>query len=275
MDKQFGLMHLLRTHLGIASNSVQPPQREERKSIGAERTFQPLGDKQKILEKLDEVCTELESDMEETQWTGRTITLKYKLDTFEVFTRAKSCNRWISRKEDLFAIGQELLLPELPLTIRLIGLRVTKLKDLRASLDPSIGIKRFFNAASPSSPNKKRKISTEDSSDSDGPSLVMEPVKGDETSASGSAQFQELKEKPISSRKQKPDSKPPQPSSVAPETHNCPVCGKKVATANEVFNAHLDSCLSREAIRQAQAQASTSPKQGDIWERWTKKKIKK
>jgi DNA polymerase kappa len=88
------------------------------------RTFPPLGDKQKILEKLDEVCAELESDMEETQWTGRTITLKYKLDSFEgvcnficvnysvfthfilaVFTRAKSSNRWISKKEDLFAVS--------------------------------------------------------------------------------------------------------------------------------------------------------------------------
>lgn len=38
-------------------------------------------------------------------------------------------------------IGKDLLLPELPLTIRLIGLRVTKLKDLRAA-EPAGGIKR-------------------------------------------------------------------------------------------------------------------------------------
>jgi DNA polymerase kappa len=37
--------------------------------------------------------------------------------------------------------GKELLLPELPLTLRLIGLRVTKLKDLRAA-SPTGGIKR-------------------------------------------------------------------------------------------------------------------------------------
>lgn len=37
MDKTFGLRHMLRIHLGIASNVVQPGQREERKSIGAER----------------------------------------------------------------------------------------------------------------------------------------------------------------------------------------------------------------------------------------------
>jgi DNA polymerase kappa len=38
--------------------------------------------------------------------------------------------------------GKELLLPELPLTLRLIGLRVTKLKDLVAAADPEVGIKR-------------------------------------------------------------------------------------------------------------------------------------
>ena len=38
-------------------------------------------------------------------------------------------------------IGKELLLSELPLAIRLIGLRVTKLKDLHAA-EPAGGIKR-------------------------------------------------------------------------------------------------------------------------------------
>ena len=37
--------------------------------------------------------------------------------------------------------GRELLAPEWPLILRLIGLRVTKLKDLRAP-EPSGGIKR-------------------------------------------------------------------------------------------------------------------------------------
>jgi len=262
MDKQFGLMHLLRVHLGIASNSVQPPQREERKSIGAERTFAPLGDKQKILQKLEEVCAELESDMEQTQWTGRTVTLKYKLSSFEVFTRAKSCERWISKKEDLFAIGQELLLAELPLTIRLIGLRVTKLKDLRTS-DTSTGIKRFFEPAGPSSPHKKRRVSPshEEESDSDEPEVPLL----DDVSVPASVS-ESTRSKPTSSRKRRPNSK----ERLECETHTCPVCEKKVSTENDSFNAHLDSCLSREAIRQAQGQASTSPKPGSIWERWTK-----
>ena len=40
-------------------------------------------------------------------------------------------------------IGKELLTPELPLTLRLIGLRITKLKDLREDPDANAGsIKR-------------------------------------------------------------------------------------------------------------------------------------
>ena len=38
MDKQFGLMFLLQSYLGIASNVVEPWQREEKKSIGSERS---------------------------------------------------------------------------------------------------------------------------------------------------------------------------------------------------------------------------------------------
>lgn len=99
MDKQFGVHFMLRTHLGIASNVVQAGQREERKSVGAERsvlllsfrfylaelrrTFTALSDKTRILHKLEEIAAELESDLDSLGFTGRTVTLKYKLDTYQ------------------------------------------------------------------------------------------------------------------------------------------------------------------------------------------------
>ena len=55
----------------------------DRKSIGSERTFRTLDTREAILEKLDHVAEELESDMRENGWAARTITLKYKLDTFQ------------------------------------------------------------------------------------------------------------------------------------------------------------------------------------------------
>ena len=46
--------------------------------------------------------------MEEEGWTGKTVTLKFKLDTYQVFTRAKSFNHWVSKKEELFGVSVSL-----------------------------------------------------------------------------------------------------------------------------------------------------------------------
>ena len=53
------------------------------------RTFTAIDSKDKILKKLEEVAAELEADMEGSGWTGKTVTLKYKLDTYQgtVITR--------------------------------------------------------------------------------------------------------------------------------------------------------------------------------------------
>lgn len=149
------------------------------------------------------------------------------------------------------------------------------MKDLRAESDPSIGIKRvhdflpadanltvlqFFDSASSSSPNKKRRVSTSEEDEA-----IQDPV------ATLPPQSDALENtKPTSSRMGKPESKSRQLPSER-EMHTCPVCQSKVPTENDAFNAHLDSCLSRDAIRQARAEVMpASPKQGDIWERWTK-----
>jgi len=58
--------------------------------------------------------------MKENGWMGKTVTLKFKLDTYQgkirdfnkifnwifgpVFTRAKSFDRWITQKEDLLNV---------------------------------------------------------------------------------------------------------------------------------------------------------------------------
>jgi len=46
------------------------------------RTFNAISSEEEILAKLMHVATELEGDLERTGWAGRTITLKFKLDSF-------------------------------------------------------------------------------------------------------------------------------------------------------------------------------------------------
>lgn len=49
----------------------------------AERTFNAISDTNKILQKLEEVSIELENEMRKDGWAGKTVTLKYKLDTYQ------------------------------------------------------------------------------------------------------------------------------------------------------------------------------------------------
>ena len=43
-----------------------------------------------MVEKLEDIAAELEDDMRETGWTGRTVTLKYKTETFQGDERARN-----------------------------------------------------------------------------------------------------------------------------------------------------------------------------------------
>ncbi|KAF9793195.1 hypothetical protein BJ322DRAFT_997410 [Thelephora terrestris] len=234
MDKEFGMQSLFSAYLGIGSNVVEPWARGERKSIGAERTFNPLKDEIEILRKLEEVAEELEDDMAGKGWAGRTVTLKFKRSTYEVCTRSKAMNHWVARKDDLFNIGKELLMPEFPLSLRLIGLRVTKLKDLRE--DEKKGIKRFFEptGADSTDSGKRRRTSGGVGNGDDqlffngGPEETTNLFQLDAATLTGN------------------DGKTEQ---------SCPVCSRTLMTDNRGLNEHIDFCLSRDAIRAARSSA--------------------
>ena len=49
---------------------------------------------------------------------------------------------------------------------------------------------------------------------------------------------------------------PQRPSEQDQKTQICPVCFKSLMADNQEFNAHIDFCLSRGAIRDAQVEAS-------------------
>ncbi|KAF9010581.1 hypothetical protein BDQ17DRAFT_1299087 [Cyathus striatus] len=268
LDKQLGLRFLLRTYLGISSNVVRPYEREECKSVGVERTFSPLSDKHQILKILGKIAISLEEDLKESGWIGKTVTLKYKLDTYQVFTRAKSFNRWISKKEDLFATGQELLFKEFPQKLpklRLIGLRVTKLKDLRA---PATGIEREQE-------DEEAMPGFHEHNEIDGVTQyeVDEDIEllGDEMKSNhalGKPVASSSSSKPVSARAStSKDTKIPMrlspPRAVGKvESQECPICGRMLDMDNQTFNGHIDFCLSRGAILEAQSQASRMNNRG-------------
>lgn len=270
--------------------------------------------------------------MERGGWTGRTVTLKYKLDTFEVFTRAKSFNRWIKTKSELYEAGKELLHPEWPLCLRLIGLRVTKLRDLRKKDDgitkvrdsvpitPAAPVQKLdvdlpqFLEPLPDSPTKKNTTYDSDDRRSDVEYVerdIEDDLNTDAWGGEGALPTTEPPLLPHASPSQRaattsafstlelpsPSRRPSNllsgPSSTtrvaippgkeeaishphmrdertAPEARSepaaapprfaaseCPLCARPF-TDNDELNAHVDWCLSREAIRSAQGESARS-----------------
>ncbi|KAK0549852.1 hypothetical protein OC845_002920 [Tilletia horrida] len=148
------LDQLLSAYLGLGSTHVRPNDRRERKSVGRETTFRPTSDMELLKEELRGCADQVEIDLERNHFKGRTVTLVAKKDTFQRFTRARSGTTFLHKADDLYNITVSLLLaegadferqhPGLKLTLRLIGVRVTQLKDLEP---PDNQIKKLFEAA--------------------------------------------------------------------------------------------------------------------------------
>ncbi|MED6217750.1 hypothetical protein PIB30_020549 [Stylosanthes scabra] len=102
------------------------PEVRFRKSISNERTFSATEDEVLLYKKLVELAELLSTDMQKEGLRGRTLTLKLKTSSFEVRTRAVTLPKYISSREDILKHASELLKAELPLSVRLIGLRVSQ-----------------------------------------------------------------------------------------------------------------------------------------------------
>lgn len=96
-----------------------------RKGISCERTFRALSDRADLEAKCKELSEHLAADMAVEGLRGKTLTLKLKLTTFEVRTRAVTLPRHIHTAEDILGTALRLLRAELPVEVRLMGLRMS------------------------------------------------------------------------------------------------------------------------------------------------------
>ncbi|TYJ58644.1 hypothetical protein B9479_000480 [Cryptococcus floricola] len=247
LDHWFGFHGLCKAYLGIADNTVAPGKREERKSVGVERTFRDKTNDEEILACLADIADELEKDLERLQYAGKTVTVKFKLHTYENKTRAKSVTKFLTTAEEILPIAQELLKRELPLRIRLLGIRLSTLKDLTVE---EKGIKGFFkppaeNTAEEASKRRGR-VSEMAKMDEDDGEIYNESDDDDDPIFVESHPSSHI----LGKRKS------PTPSTDVPSPSPgpaCPICGQHLpgGTSNHELNDHVDWCLNKDAIREA------------------------
>lgn len=125
--------------VGLGLGGTDTPQVRLRKSISNERTFSATDDETFFSRKLVELAEMLSIDMKKEGLCGRTLTLKLKTASFEVRTRAVTLQNYIWSSEDILKHASKLLKAELPISLRLIGLRISQFNEdkVGALSDPS------------------------------------------------------------------------------------------------------------------------------------------
>ena len=96
-----------------------------RKSISTERTFTPTSDWNILDQYLLSICDRVSEDMRRENLSGKHVTLKIKLSNFVVKTRSCMLEKFVKEKGDLYEHGRALLQSEMPVEIRLMGIRVS------------------------------------------------------------------------------------------------------------------------------------------------------
>ena len=265
LNRLFGektFQFLIQTHLGLGRTEVRPADDYERKSVGTESTFRDISSKEDLREKLRHRAEELEKDMRRVEVKGRTLCLKIKLHTYEVFTRQVQPPKAIHLSDDLYNYALPMLAKlekEMPnFRLRLMGLRCTHLVSTRKDNGD------FF---------KRRPVSKQDSTDdsqwevwpdeefeeaarqeredemNDMERLSQEhedaAIGGDWHEPFGRYKYGSNQNSPI--KQQQPE--------VKEEFWDCPICAVPQPANDRDLNAHIDLCLSRQTIREAVAEA--------------------
>ncbi|GAA94069.1 uncharacterized protein L969DRAFT_71614 [Mixia osmundae IAM 14324] len=284
-----GMLHLIRTsisldfllkaYLGLGSSLVSASTRESRKSVGREDTFGKLADYSGFLEVLRALAETLGNDCQSLQFAGRTLTLKFKLSTYEPFTRARTIGQHHLYRdtEQFYKVGKELLDEAITerrklyddgktpvgcggtreIELRLLGLRITNLVDQSEAAIAKRRARTIDHWAVvspkgvvtpvPTESHSKRKrsetpLATHTRMDESGAIVILDDEEVDEPRATSVGSVKEAEED---------DDDEVIFSSMTSTSGatgiQCPICHKSFLQDMAQLNRHLDACLVKQA----------------------------
>ncbi|GAP91589.1 putative DNA polymerase kappa subunit [Rosellinia necatrix] len=252
---------LVGCHLGLGRTQVQPAEEYERKSVGTESTFRDISDPTELRDKLRWTAEELEKDMRKAECKGRTLVLKIKLHTYEVFTRQVVVPKAIYQADDLYQYSLPILTKlqhDMPhMKLRLMGLRCTHIVSTKKP-----DTRAFFGLqplkAGDEIPQNTGKRKAEEIANRDVANEIEDGL--DPEAYGGGIEYPEL---PGEVQVRNTSENTPVAAGdieLAEQWWDCPICGRPQPTDERRFNDHLDSCLSRQTIRDAvQGDTTESP----------------
>ena len=245
--------------------------------MGTESTFRDISSKTELREKLRHTAEELEKDLARTQFKGRTLVLKIKLHTYEVFTRQIAPPKAVSSADDLYDYSLPMLAKlekDMPaMKLRLMGLRCTHL----VSTKKPDGNEFFNSRPRPTAKLRHRGSSGSLANASHDDTLDQWEIWPDsefeeaarQERAEEMDQLNRFSQEALDlaeSRAETADfhepfgrykhgNLPNAAPKVAPpppdEFWDCPICLRPQNANDREFNDHIDFCLSRQTIKEA------------------------
>ncbi|KAF7191312.1 DNA polymerase kappa [Pseudocercospora fuligena] len=268
---------LMGVHLGLGKTDVRPAEEYERKSVGTESTFHDMSDPKELRDKLRKTAEELEKDLQRTEFKGRTLCLKIKLHTYEVFTRQVQPPKAVYTADDLYHYGLAMLQKlekEFPgMKLRLMGLRCTHLVSTKKGVTDFFGRARHANSEATNGEEPASKVDIdadgwqkwpddefEDAARQEREDELLELERLSQEHAEQEGQQSRGEELPhdygryangfawrsLLEEEARKDEVPPKP----PEQWNCPICSLPQPADERMFNSHIDGCLSRQTIKE-------------------------
>jgi DNA polymerase kappa len=276
LSKLFGekaFYFLAQCYLGLGRTTVQPVEEYERKSVGTESTFHEMKDPLELRNKLRSTAEELQKDLEKAEVKGRTLVLKVKLHTFEVFTRQVVPPKTVHLADDLYKYSLPMLTKleqEIPdMKLRLMGLRCTHLVSLKKPDTLAFfGLKKKSptdtNSTPPPDTSKRKADALDDSAEGVWETLLDELMFEDAERQEREDELHELESlsQKIEEQQQqqqqtsKEDDGDDQEREEEQHWWDCPICHRPQDPDEKSFNAHIDLCLSRQTIRDALQETS-------------------
>ncbi|MCJ1357017.1 MAG: hypothetical protein MMC33_007013 [Icmadophila ericetorum] len=268
-DKAFRF--LIQCYLGLGRTNVQPAEEYQRKSVGTESTFHDLSDKEELRKKLKWTAEELEKDLTRTEFKGRTLVLKVKLHTYEVFTRQVVVPKAVQKADDIYAFALPMMAKlekDMPIfRLRLMGLRCTHLVSTKKDNLDFFGLRRRTSSGECGGAENGKRNTDNDGEWEQWPEEEFEEAARQERQdemeeierLSQEEQIEEANRRLKHGKSILPNASPKKGLPIAEEEYwDCPICARPQHAIEKDFNEHIDYCLSRQTIKDAVRETSPS-----------------
>ena len=253
--------NFLRIFLGLGSTELEA--KCDRKSMSTERTFKEVSQPDKMYEILEKLSSDLSEDLKKKGLAGCTIGIKLKTVEFEIKTRVVTLRHPTNESQEIYSCGRSLLDKEIAvlkpetLKLRLMGVRVSGFGQ---------GEEDFNQMETEESRPKRRKVQLKEPTLVDMFSSNSNSCEAVNSNSCGIG-LRPREEARVSFRnalsQERPDSNQNSLSSqteqIASCTNCCPICQRAIPGNNRVLNEHIDSCLSREYIKEELGGTSLVP----------------